>query len=77
MRKKRKRALRLSSAWTLIGLGVLGCTFPVIPGIPMLVAGIYLLSPKKFNKWLHKFKSRLSPRNQHRIHKFLEKFKRK
>lgn len=77
MRKKRKKGIRLVSAIMLLSLGVLGCIIPIIPGIPLLLVGIYLLSPEKFHYWFHRLKCKCSPRTQHRLHKFLEKFKRK
>lgn len=77
MRKKGKKHLRLASAIMLSILGVLGCIIPVIPGIPLLLVGIYLFSPQKFNYWFHRLTCKCTPRTQHRLRKFLEKFKRK
>ena len=35
---------RLIFGWLLITLGLLGIVLPVIPGIPLLIAGLVLLS---------------------------------
>lgn len=65
MHKKGKKALRLFSALSLIGLGIVGCIFPILPGIPILLVGIYLINPQKFKKWALKIKSKFFSRNQH------------
>jgi hypothetical protein len=39
------RAGRLVLGVVLIALGVLGCLLPVIPGVPLLIAGVALLGP--------------------------------
>jgi len=39
-----KRILRESGAWLLILIGVAGCVLPVIPGIPLLIAGLAVLA---------------------------------
>jgi len=57
MHKKGKKALRLFSGSSLIGLGLLGCLLPILPGIPILLVGIYLINPQKFKKWAAKIKS--------------------
>lgn len=76
-KKKRNNILRISSAYLLIVLGIIGSILPILPGIPTLLVGIYLLHPKKFKAWFHKLKSKLSPRHQQQVQKLLEKFKRK
>lgn len=35
---------RMVSGWALIALGVIGCVLPVLPGIPLLLGGLALLS---------------------------------
>ena len=39
-----KRILRETGAWLLILIGVAGCVLPVIPGIPLLIAGLAVLA---------------------------------
>ena len=34
----------LAGGWLLVVLGVVGCVVPVIPGIPLLLAGLGLLA---------------------------------
>jgi uncharacterized protein YqgC (DUF456 family) len=38
-----KSTLRIAGAWTLIVIGVAGCVLPIIPGIPILAAGVAML----------------------------------
>jgi uncharacterized membrane protein YbaN (DUF454 family) len=76
-RKKRNKIFRLISAYAFIALGIVGLIFPIIPGIPLLIVGIYLLNPSILKKLFIKFKAKLSLKNQCRIQKLLDKFKRK
>jgi uncharacterized membrane protein YbaN (DUF454 family) len=34
----------LAGGWLLVAVGVVGCVVPVIPGIPLLLAGLGLLA---------------------------------
>ena len=36
--------VRKASGWTLLALGIAGCVLPVIPGIPLLLAGLLILA---------------------------------
>jgi uncharacterized membrane protein YbaN (DUF454 family) len=36
--------LRKASGWTLLAAGIAGCILPVIPGIPLLLAGLLILA---------------------------------
>ena len=36
--------MRKAGGWALLSVGVAGCVLPVIPGIPLLLAGLILLS---------------------------------
>ena len=40
------RATQVVLGVLLIALGVVGCVLPILPGIPLLIAGIALLGPK-------------------------------
>lgn len=42
--------LRIGSAVFLLILGVLGCILPLAPGIPFLLAALYLFYPKWFKE---------------------------
>jgi hypothetical protein len=42
---------RLVIGWTLIAFGLLGIVLPIIPGIPLLIAGLVLLSSQY--RWAH------------------------
>lgn len=63
VKHKTKRILRETGAWLLIAAGLAGCVLPVIPGIPLLIAGLALLAPdypwaarllhKAKEKWEH------------------------
>jgi len=58
MHRHTKKVLRLTSSISLIGLGIVGLLIPIIPGIPIILAGLYLLNPKKFKKGFHKAMSK-------------------
>ncbi|MBX3023871.1 hypothetical protein KF840_03075 [bacterium] len=40
------QAARVVAGIVLVAIGVLGCVLPVIPGIPILIAGVALLGPR-------------------------------
>ena len=35
---------RRAGGWALIALGIAGCVLPVIPGVPLLIAGLIILA---------------------------------
>ena len=35
--------LRQAGGWLLIAIGVAGCVLPIIPGVPILAAGVALV----------------------------------
>ena len=37
--------MRVVTGLTLIGVGVIGLVAPIIPGIPLLIAGVALVGP--------------------------------
>ena len=43
---------RLIAGWICIGVGLLGLILPVIPGIPLLIFGLVLLSTQ--HQWAHR-----------------------
>jgi uncharacterized protein YqgC (DUF456 family) len=36
---------RKAGGWTLLAVGIAGCVLPVIPGIPLALAGLLVLAP--------------------------------
>jgi uncharacterized membrane protein YbaN (DUF454 family) len=59
--------------WVCICVGVLGLVLPVIPGIPLLVAGLFILSARYrwasvslhwLGRWVTKISSRKAPHKQ-------------
>ena len=44
MRKRMASLGRKVGGWVLVVLGIAGCVLPVIPGIPLLLAGLALLA---------------------------------
>ena len=57
MRGSWGRLWRRASGWTLVLLGVVGCVLPVLPGIPLLLGGLALLSTEY--AWAEKALARL------------------
>lgn len=41
---ERSRWIRITSGWFLLGTGIAGCVLPIIPGIPLALAGLLILS---------------------------------
>jgi uncharacterized membrane protein YbaN (DUF454 family) len=41
---ERSRLIRVISGWFLLVTGIAGCVLPIIPGIPLLLAGLLILS---------------------------------
>jgi hypothetical protein len=73
------RAVRSAAGIFLILFGILGCVLPVIPGLPILAAGILLLGPnhwivRKGRKWIHEKREQAaaSPRFR-KIHDWIQK----
>jgi uncharacterized membrane protein YbaN (DUF454 family) len=42
--RERSRWMRIAGGWFLLGTGIAGCVLPVIPGIPLALAGLLVLS---------------------------------
>ncbi len=51
------RTIRVAIGLTLIGLGLIGMLVPVIPGIPLLIAGVALVGTN--HPWIRPFMARL------------------
>jgi uncharacterized membrane protein YbaN (DUF454 family) len=68
---------RTAAGWTLLILGVAGLMLPFLPGIPLLVAGLVMLSSQhrwaracleRIRLWIRKLHRRRSkPENAHPI----------
>jgi hypothetical protein len=41
---ERSRWIRIAGGWFLFGTGIAGCVLPIIPGIPLALAGLLILS---------------------------------
>lgn len=56
-----RRILRQTAGYGLLAGGVAGCILPIIPGIPLLIGGLSLLSadPPWAARLLQKLKARL------------------
>ena len=50
--KRRGSVWRLLAGWVCIGVGLLGLILPIIPGIPLLIFGLVLLSSQYH--WAHR-----------------------
>jgi hypothetical protein len=48
--------LKLAAGFTLIFIGILGCFLPIIPGIPLMLAGAAVVGME--HPWIQPFKSR-------------------
>jgi uncharacterized membrane protein YbaN (DUF454 family) len=42
---------RLIAGWCCIGVGLLGLILPILPGIPLLIFGLVMLSTQ--HRWAH------------------------
>jgi UPF0716 family protein affecting phage T7 exclusion len=58
--KPRGRTAAAAVAWTLILAGIAGLLLPVLPGVPLLIAGILMLSPQ--NAWLRRMLEKIRGR---------------
>ena len=70
MQRSWGRLWRRISGWTLVLLGIAGCVLPVIPGIPLLLGGLALLSTEyawaertldRLKRWLERARSARRP----------------
>jgi len=59
---------RLIAGWICIGVGLLGLILPIIPGVPLLILGLVMLSTQ--HRWAHSalvwMKARFQKRNPER-----------
>ena len=56
------RITRFVGGWLLILVGVAGCVLPIIPGVPLILAGLALLAEEYAwaRRWTEKFKQWLA-----------------
>ena len=61
MKKKIIKALKITLGSTLIILGVIGLFLPIIQGILLIIAGLFLLGIRreKLNEWISKLKKKV------------------
>ena len=61
MKKKIIKALKITLGSTLIILGVIGLFLPIIQGILLIIAGLFLLGiqREKLNEWIMKLKKKI------------------
>lgn len=56
-----QRCLRFVGGWLCIGLGIIGILLPLLPGIPLLLLGSWLLG---WNEWLQPWLAKVYPFGQ-------------
>jgi hypothetical protein len=56
MKKVILHKMKVGAGFTLIGVGILGCFLPIIPGIPLMLAGAAIVGME--HPWIYPFKSR-------------------
>ena len=53
-----QRSLRFATGWLCIGLGVIGVLLPLLPGIPFLLLGSWLLGwSERLRPWVAKWRA--------------------
>lgn len=52
MQTKNKELFAVLLGWALVALGVIGIVLPILPGIPLLIVGLFVLSGEYV--WAHK-----------------------
>ena len=54
-----KRIGRFVSGWALILVGIAGCVLPILPGVPLILAGLALLASEYSwaQRWMDKLKA--------------------
>jgi uncharacterized membrane protein YbaN (DUF454 family) len=51
LQTKNKKLLAVLLGWAFVALGVIGMVLPILPGIPLLLAGLFVLSSEYV--WAH------------------------
>jgi len=59
---------RTAAGWMLLLLGVAGLMLPILPGVPLLIAGLVMLSTEYTwaRKWLRRLKLWIRKLDRHR-----------
>jgi uncharacterized membrane protein YbaN (DUF454 family) len=60
LKTKNKRLFAVILGWTLVGLGVVGIALPILPGIPLLLLGLVVLSSEYV--WAHQLLRKMRER---------------
>ena len=49
--------LRDIAGFLLLVTGAIGCVLPILPGVPLVMAGVYILAPRypKIQAWRERF----------------------
>ena len=60
MQTKNKKLLAVLLGWVFVALGVIGVVLPILPGIPLLLIGLFVLSSEYV--WAHQLLGRIRER---------------
>ncbi len=60
MKTKNKRLFAVIPGWTIVGLGLVGIALPIVPGIPLLLLGLVVLSSEYV--WAHQLLRKIRER---------------
>lgn len=60
MQTKNKKLLAVLLGWALVALGAIGIILPILPGIPVLLVGLFILSSEYV--WAHQLLERIRER---------------
>ena len=60
MQTKNKKLLAVLLSWVFVALGVIGVVLPILPGIPLLLIGLFVLSSEYV--WAHQLLGRIRER---------------
>lgn len=60
MQTKNKNLLAMLLGWVLVTLGLFGIILPILPGIPFLLIGLFILSSKYV--WAHQLLGKIRRR---------------
>jgi uncharacterized membrane protein YbaN (DUF454 family) len=60
LQTKYKKLLAVVLGWALVALGAIGIILPILPGIPVLLVGLFILSSEYV--WAHQLLGRIRER---------------
>jgi uncharacterized membrane protein YbaN (DUF454 family) len=60
LKTKNKRLFAVIPGWALVGLGLVGIALPIVPGIPLLLLGLVVLSSEY--GWAHQLLRKIRER---------------